>query len=201
MYDLPTSVEINNHHFAITNRGDYRMVIDCFMALDDAELEKEDRIFAAMIIFYEDLEELEDIAEVFGEHTQEAVEKMYNFFNCGQKNIGYKSRHKLVDWEQDEQLIISAINNVAGREVRHEPYIHWWTFMGYYMSIGESALSTVVGIRDKIARGKKLEKHENEYRSNNPQYFVWRNKTAEEEQMENWVRAMWNSKSEEKVGE
>ena len=51
MYDLPISVEINNHHFAITNKGDYRMVIDCFLALDDAEMEEEDRIAAALLIF------------------------------------------------------------------------------------------------------------------------------------------------------
>lgn len=200
MYDLPTSIEINNHHFAITNKGDYRMVIDCFMALEDPELEEEDRIYAAMMIFYEDLTELEDIEKVFGENFETALHKMLNFFNCNQSNIGYQSKSKLIDWEQDEQLIISAVNNVAGKELRFEPYVHWFTFVGYYMAVGESALSTVVGIRDKIARGKKLEKYENEYRRDNPQYFVWKNKTAEEQRMEDYIRALWDRNSE-KAGE
>ena len=197
MYDLPTSIEIDNHHFAITNKGDYRMVIDCFMALEDPDLEEADRLLAALIIFYEDLEDIDDVEKVFGNYVEEAVEKMLYFFNCNQPNIGYKARHKLIDWEQDEQLIISAVNNVAGKEIRFESYLHWWTFVGYYMSVGESALSTVVSIRDKIANGKKLEKHENEYRRNNPQYFVWKQKTAEEERLENYVRSLWNSGSDE----
>ena len=203
MYDLPTSVEINNHHFAITNKGDYRMVIDCFIALEDSEMDKTDRCLTALIIFYEDLTCLEDVVDVFGDDVAIAVEKMFDFFNCNQQNVGYKANHKLIDWEQDEQLIISAINNVAGKEVRFEPYVHWWTFMGYYMSVGESALSTVVSIRDKIAKGKKLEKYEQEYRRDNPQYFVWKNKTADDQRLDDYVRALWNSgsESEQKVGE
>lgn len=197
MYELPTSIEINNHHFAITNKGDYRMVIDCFMAMEDEKLNQEDRMLTALIIFYEDLEELEDIESVFGEYLFEAVDKMLNFFNCGQQNIGYKTSHKLIDWEQDEQLIISAINNVAGKEVRFEPYIHWWTFMGYYMSVGQSSLSAVVGIRNKIARGKKLDKSEQEFRKENPQYFVWNNKTAEEKLADQYIRDLWNANSGE----
>lgn len=193
MYDLPTFIEIDNHHFAITNKGDYRMVIDCFMALEDAEMEESDRVLTSLLIFYEDLEEIEDVERVFGDHVEEAVEKMMRFFDCNQPSIGYRAKHKLVDWEQDEQLIMSAINNVAGKEVRFEPYVHWWTFIGYYMSIGESALATVVSIRDKIANGKKLEKYESEYRKNNPQYFVWKNKTVEEQRLDNYVRSMWES--------
>ena len=197
MYELPTSIEIDNHHFAITNKGDYRMVIDCFIALEDAEMEKSDRVLAALIIFYDDLNAIEDVDSVFGDNTYDAVMGMFDFFNCGQKNVGYKSKHKLLDWEQDEQLIISAINNVAGKEVRSEPYVHWWTFMGYYLSIGESALSTVVGIRDKIINGKKMEKQEQEYRRNNPQYFMWNNKTVEEQQLDDYVKQLWDRNSGE----
>lgn len=197
MYELPTSIEIDNHHFAITDKGDYRMVIDCFIALEDVELESQDRILAALLIFYEDLEELEDIERVFGDNVVEACEKMFLFFNCGQQSIGYKTNHKLIDWQQDEQLIIAAVNNVASKELRAEPYLHWWTFMGYYISVGESVLSTVVSIRNKIINGKKLEKYENEFRKNNPDYFIWKTKTVEEQELDNYIREMWNSNNGE----
>ena len=99
---------------------------------------------------------------------------MFDFFNCGRsQSIGKKMNHKLIDWEQDSQIICSAINKVANKEVRAEPYIHWWTFMGYYSAVGESLLSTIVSIRDKIVRGKKLEKHERIFRQENPEYFIW----------------------------
>jgi len=85
------------------------------------------------------------------------------------------------------------VNKVANTEIRLEPYIHWWTFMGYYTAIGNCSLSMIVEIRDKIARGKKLEKHEREFRNNNPQYFIWNNRTVEEEEAEKLVREIWNN--------
>lgn len=194
MYDLPTSIEVHGRHLNIRNRGDFRMVLDCFEALNDAEISQDERIFASLIIFYEDLSEIEDIYEVIGkEHIEEAVKKMFDFFNCNQEQVGYKSNRVLVNWDKDEQLIIAGVNKVAGKEVRAEEYLHWFTFIGYYISIGEGVLSTVVGIRDKIARGKKLEKYEKQFRSENPSYFNWKSKSIEDIEAENEIRKMWNS--------
>lgn len=184
MYELPTSVEINDNTYEITNKGDYRMVIDCFIALNDIELSKEERIYACLIMFYEDLNDIEDIVELFGDNIEQAVNEMFNFFNCGKKSVGATSHHKLIDWEQDEQLIASAINNVANIEIRTCEYVHWWTFMGYYTSIGEGVLSTVVGIRDKIVKNKKLEPWEKEFRYNNSDYFMWEHRTMEEMELD-----------------
>ena len=47
--------------------------------------------------------------------------------------------------------------------MRSEEYMHWWTFLGAYMEVGESTFSTIVSIRDKKRRGKKLEKWEEDY--------------------------------------
>ena len=102
----------------------------------------------------------------------------------------------MIDWDVDSQLICSAINKIAGKEIRFEPYIHWWTFLGYYMSIGDSVLATVVNIRDKILTGKKLEKHERQFRAENPQYFIWNHKTVEQQEAEQWVHEIWNSGKE-----
>lgn len=43
------------------------------------------------------------------------------------------------------------------------PFLHWWTFLAYFNAIGEEQLSTLISIRDKLNRGKKLEKWEQEY--------------------------------------
>ena len=61
MYTIPTSIDIDGKQFKIRNKGDYRMVLDCFSALNDAELNTEERLFCSLIIFYEDLNELSDI--------------------------------------------------------------------------------------------------------------------------------------------
>lgn len=192
MYEIPTKIIIEGTEFPIRNNGDYRMVLDCFNALQDAELSKQERLFASLIIFYKDINDLDDIQKF--PDLEEAVSKMYEFFNCGQvQNIGKNTNHKLIDWEQDSQLICSAINKVANTEVRAEPYIHWWTFMGYYSAIGESLFSQIVRIRDKSLRGKPLEKYEREFKRENPEYFVWNAQTIEDKEADELIRQLWNS--------
>lgn len=193
MYELPITVLVNDIEYTIRNKGDFRMVLDCFSALGDMELEEQFRVYTALIIFYEAIKSIEDVYAVFGNNVNEAITKMYDFFNCGQSDIGLKTPYKLIDWKQDEQMICAAVNNVANKEIRFEPYIHWWTFMGYYCSVGESTLSTVVNIRSKILKGKRLEKYEKEFKRDNPQYFNWRSKTAQQEEDDRLIREIWNS--------
>ena len=63
MYEIPTTVQIAGQSFAIRNKGDYRMVLDCFAALNDTELSIEERVYASLIIFYEDMQTLEDTSK------------------------------------------------------------------------------------------------------------------------------------------
>ena len=193
-YDLPVNIEIDGKCYPITNRGDYRMVLDCFSALTDDEIPGYMRINDALIIFYDDINSDEDVVRVFGSHTEEAVKKMYSFFNCNQLEVGIQVNHKLIDWEQDAQLVCAAVNSVAQTEVRSEPYLHWFTFMGYYISVGESILATVVNLRDKKLRGKKLEKHEREFINNNPQYFTSEHNLAEQQEANDLLREIWGKK-------
>lgn len=190
MYDLPTVVLLSGQPFAVRNRGDFRTVIDCFLALEDIDLTKEERIIACLIIFYEDINSLEDLEKL--PDIELAYKEMVRFFNCGQDNIGSKSSYKLLDWEKDSLLICSAVNNVAQTEIRSLNYLHWWTFMGYYLAIGECSLSTIVNIRHKRATGKKLEKYEQKFVKENPQYF-WNIQTVEEQEMDAEIRKIWES--------
>lgn len=190
MYELPVTIKVNETVYAIRNRGDYRMVLDCFNALNDTELNKQERIIACLAIFLEDIHSIEDVYNL--PDIEQVCNEMMRFFNCGQEETGKKLNYRLIDWEKDETLICSAINNVAGKEIRIEPYIHWWTFMGYYVAIGECSLSTVVSIRSKQSRNKKLEKHERQFVTDNPQYFNWDRRTPEQIEEDEFIHSLWN---------
>lgn len=190
MYSIPKSIRINGMEHKIRNDGDFRVVLDCFQALEDEELDARERLLACLIIFYEDVNSIEDISKL--EDITQAVSEMYNFFNCGSQPMGSQSNRKLIDWEGDSQLICSAVNAVASTEIRSLPYLHWWTFMGYYSAIGECPLSTIIRIRDKIIKGQKLEKHERQFRLENPRYFVWNSKTVEEKEADKLIKELWN---------
>ena len=168
------------------------MVLDCFSVLNDVELDERERVLACLIIFYEDFNEIESVLSLGEEELTSLIESAFLFFNCGQKHSSGETNYKTIDWEQDSQLISSAVNKVAGKEVRAEQYIHWWTFMGYFNAVGESALATVVGIRDKIVKGKKLEKYEQQFRHDNPQYFVWDKRTIQQKEDDELINQLWN---------
>lgn len=194
MFELPTTLTIDEEEFGIRDNGDYRMVLDCFEALQDPELPKRERLVTAVVIFYDGFS-LDNVFDYLDteDKVSEAISKMFEFFNCGQGDIGNKSPHKLVDWKQDNHLIASAINNVAHIEVRSVEYMHWWTFMGHYISVGDSVLSNVVSIRSKMVEGKKLEKHEQEFKRKNPGYFVWNRQTVEQQEADMLIKEIWNS--------
>ena len=168
------------------------MVLDCFRLLQDTELEENERILACLVVFYDELDGIESVYQL--DDIEEAVKQMFSFFNCGQESIGAKAEGKVIDWDKDAMMIISAINHVAGKEIRAEKYLHWWTFMAYYMAIGECALSTVVNIRRKIIKGKKLEKFEQDYVNENPELFKrTENYTKEEQDYLNDILSNWDT--------
>jgi len=194
MYELPTSIDIDGEPFKIRDNGDFRMVLHCFEVLNAEDLNDREKIIAALMIFYEKLNTVESVLAL--KHVEDAIKNMFVFINCGQEEESKKAEATLIDWEKDSMLITSAINNVAGKEIRAEKYLHWWTFIGYYMAIGECPLSNIVAIRYKIAKGKKLEKHEKKFRDENPQYFNIDTRSVEQKQADNYINDLWNGGDE-----
>jgi hypothetical protein len=157
-YDLPTSLYIGEVEHPI--RYNWRAVLDILAACADPELDDAEKALCVLQIFYPNWEEIPS------DRLQEACKKACDFIDCGQKDDG-KPKPKMIDWEQDAPIIIPEINKVAGKEVRLDPNIHWWTFFGWFMGIGDGLLASVLHIRKKKSLHKKLEKWEEEfYRAN-----------------------------------
>ena len=192
MYSLPIAVELNGASFGIRDKGDFRMVLDCFSALNDEELTAQERVWASLIIFYEDFDDLEDLAKDDLDLVS-LQQEMFKFFNGGEDSVTSNTEgHNLIDWDKDSNLICSAVNNVAHTEVRALDYLHWWTFMGYYMAVGECPLSHIIGIRHKIANSEKLEKYEQKFIQDNPDYFTMDYRTAEQKEIDEYVQNLWS---------
>ena len=63
--------------------------------------------------------------------------------------------------------------------------MHWWTFLGLFMEINkDTTASTVFALRQKKARGKKLEKWEKEYWEQNKALCQLRPRLTDEEKAE-----------------
>lgn len=157
IWDLPTTVKIAESEYAIRNKCDYRVVLDCIAALNDMELTDDEKIKCALYIFYESPEEISDY--------EKAIAEMYRIINGGEVDDKPNTeKPRLMDWTHDFPRIAPPINRVLGYDVRTPgKYTHWYTFLGGYGEIGECTFSTIVSIRSKRAKGQKLDKWEIDY--------------------------------------
>ena len=70
-YGLPKSVEIDGQEFAI--RYDYRVILDIFEAMNDPDLNDQDRALAVLQMFYVDFDQLTDY--------NAAIKECFKFIN------------------------------------------------------------------------------------------------------------------------
>ena len=151
---LPQTLNVCNKTYDI--RSDYRNILRIITAFNDESLPDEQKAYICLRRMY----------KRFKDMPAEAMKAATDFIECRLSND--KPSPKVVDWEKDEQLIFPAINKAAGTEVRAVPYLHWWTFLGYFQAIDRNDLwGFVLTIRQKKATGKKLEKYEAEFYSAN----------------------------------
>lgn len=180
-WEFPTSLNIGGVDYEI--RTDYRAVLDLLTALADPELTDDDPQMTAymqsQVILQIMFPQCDDIPT---EHIQEALEKVAEFIDMGISDD--RKKPKTMDWEQDAPILIPAINKVLNCEIRAQKYMHWWTFLGAYMEIGESLFSNVIHIRQKKTKGKKLEKWEQDFYNENKSLIDFKKveKRNEEEQ-------------------
>lgn len=154
-WDLPEKIEICGTEYTVN--ADYRDILDIIEQLDNPDESPEIKLYCAMAMFYE------DFFEMPSGYYREAAELMLWFINCGHQEDDEQPSQKQIDWQQDGLLIAADINKAAGFDVRSSRFLHWWTFMAYFMGIGEGQLSAVVAIRDKLKKGKPLDDWEKEY--------------------------------------
>lgn len=173
--ELPRSISVNGTDYEI--RTDFRDIINIITAFNDPELEDEEKVYACLFILYIDFDEIPK-----GDY-EAAYRAALAFIDYG---IGDNEKHhpRTIDWEQDEKILFPDINKVAGYETRTAEYVHWWTFVGFFLAVKDGLSSTVINLRSKKAKGKKLEKHEREFWNANKGICVLKEKLTEEEQAE-----------------
>lgn len=156
-WNLPKYVEIDDVQYKIRNDCDYRIVLDVINALNDNELDEQNRLRCALFIFYDDLNGCADI--------ETAAKEMMKIINCGEE-IDKKEpeKPKIMDWEHDFKNISAPVSKVLGYSVRDEKnYTHWYDFIGAYGEIGECYWSQVMSIRKKRQEGRPLDETDRKF--------------------------------------
>lgn len=170
---LPDKAVIGGVTYGI--HPDYRDILEIFSYFEDPDLPDYLKWRIAVALFYEET--------VPDAHLQEAMAYLADFLNGGRTEQA-KPAPKLLDWEQDAAVIAAEVNKVAGQEIRALPFVHWWTFLAWFHAIGEGQLSTLVGIRQKLRKGKKLEGYEKDYYREHKKAVDLQTRYSREEQRE-----------------
>lgn len=175
VFTLPVKTRLGEREYDL--HTDWRDILEIFTYLEDPDIPEYLRWQIAVALFYEQ--------EVPPEDMQAAMQYLARFI-AGGSGEKTKARKKLLDWQQDGTIIVAEVNRAAGQEIRALPYLHWWTFLGWFHTIGQGQLSMLVSIRDKLLSGKKLEPWEKEYyRDNKNQVDIPKRYSREErEQMQ-----------------
>lgn len=159
-WELPVTIEAGGKSFAV--RSDFRAVLDALAAMGDPDLTQKEQIVAAVEIL------LPDWKTIPQELSGEVWDALVVFINCGEPvDKNQRPRPQLISWEQDVGIIAPEIDKVLGYSCRRCEYLHWWEFIGAFHCIGRGLFSEVVSVRSKRAKGKKLEKWEQEFARDN----------------------------------
>lgn len=182
-WKLPTSLNVGGADYKI--RTDYRVILDILAAMNDPDIfepgmsqeeMQQEKVMTMLQILYVDFENMPP------RDWKEAAEKACDFIDCGIKDDG-KPKPRTMDWEQDAPIIAPEVSKVAGRDIRIGE-THWWEFFGYYLGIGEGVFSSIVSIREKRRKGKKLEKWEKEFYQTNKSLIDLKTKKVERSEEE-----------------
>lgn len=178
-YTLPTALEVGGRLYGIDI--DYRAALDAIEAMNDPDLSDGEKAMAALYMLYDDPE------AASGAGLSEALERCVWYLNGGGEGEGRKGP-RLMDWQQDFGLIAAPVSRVVGRDIRQPEPLHWWTFLSAYQEIGDCLFAQVVAIRDKLARGKKLDRSEREWYNRNRSLVTLRQRFS---QRDNDVLSVW----------
>lgn len=176
---LPVTLNIGGVDYEIYT--DFRSIITILCAYNDPEIPAQTANYVLINnLFVCDISEITDY--------EEALKQAIWFVDGGKEYKEPENSPKLMDWEQDYDFIISAVdkNLNTAETVLDLEYMHWWTFLRKFSERKETRLDTLIGIREKLIKGEKLDKHEKEILRENRDIIILKDKNNEDFENELW---------------
>lgn len=172
LFELPHVLQIDGRDRPVNT--DYRDILNILAAFNDPDIGQEQKAHILLFnLFEDDYRQFEDAAD--------AYKKAVWFIDGGREFFNWRPSIKIMDWEQDFPIIIPPINRIAGTEIRELKYLHWWTFLSYYMEIGDCTFANVVRLREKLRKNQKIEKYEQDFLRNNRDMVMLKDRLSDNE--------------------
>lgn len=175
---LPQALEVDGEWYDIDS--DFRTALLIMQMYNDRALSIYSQHATMLNILFTVLDEEGKPVTKIPKNTEQATIEAIKFLNIGQEDTQNDiGEPKVLDYEKDAQLLFSEVNAVWKREVRLEPYMHWWTFYGLCQKIdSEGFLAYIIQLRTKIAKKEKLSKEEKEFIKENEHIIIIEDKES-----------------------
>lgn len=172
IHDPPTELEIGGILHPID--FSYRNCLSIIQFCESDELTKSEKVQLVIEWLYEEVPQ----------DLNEAAQKAVWFLDCGETGILNTTKHRsLMSLEQDAKFIRSAIERTHHIRLT-EVDLHWWEFCYMLMDLdSECFLHRIIGIRLRLAKGKKLSPEDREFLKENPQIVKLQNAKSKSEML------------------
>ena len=180
---LPTEYE------GLKIETNFRSFILFELLMQDKEIEKEDKIFLALNLFFEELPK--DI--------KKGISAILWFYSKGkhkndevvEKNNKKKKNKKIYSYEHDSDLIYTAFLDQYGLDLNEINYLHWFKFKAMFEGLkSDNKLCEIMGYRAIDVSKIKDKEEKKKYKKLQREYALPDDRTDEEKEQD-FAEAFW----------
>lgn len=167
----------------------FRSFILFELLMQDKEIEKEDKIFLALNLFFEELPK--DI--------KKGINAILWFYTRGKKikeeknteNKQKNNKKKIYSYEHDSDLIYTAFLDQYGLDLNEINYLHWFKFKAMFEGLkSDNKLCEIMGYRAIDVSKIKDKEKKKKYKKLQREYALPDDRT-EEEKEQDFAEAFW----------
>lgn len=192
---LPTAVVVGGQPRQV--RWQWRPCMRILTAWEDGALTEGEKQQLTLELFYPQLPE--------PPHRVEALEQAVRFLNGGQTAVagnGEAGQERLYSFTQDGPFIYAAFRSCHGIDLGETP-LHWWSFCGLFMELGEDCtFCRLVSLRQRRRQGRLSPEERRQIARLEPLLRLENQYTPQEQQrLTDFMRAMQPDETKERVKE
>ena len=180
---LPTRVEIDGKEYEINSN--FRTSLLFSILMENKDIPSNLKIRQALKLYY----------PVIPKNTEKSIEKIIWFYTRGKeyKTTTSKGNNiKILDYEEDADLIYSAFMSQYGIDLQDIEYLHWWKFKALFEGLKEdNKLSKIMEYRSIDLNSIKDKEQRKFYKEKKKIYSLENNYSKEElKELEEWNKKL-----------
>ena len=164
-------------------RTDFRISILFELLMQDPNIEKEDKVLQALVLFYSNPQTVNQIG------LHKAIDNILWFYRCGKEET--KKVKQIYSYEFDDKYIYSAFLDQYNINLQRVEYLHWWEFKSMFDGLkDDNKIVKIMGYR-AIDLSKIKDKDEKKRYMKLKQQYALPDMRSEEEKEQDFAESLW----------